>query len=81
VDALMLLLGVSQFILYRTKHCLGKAMFFSLLGGTGLLFLLSYGDWVGNFSLPLTEGTFLFSLLTGLPGVLGLLLGKMAFLA
>ena len=79
MDALILLLGFVQIILYRMKRCLGKAVFFSLLGGTGLLFLLSYGEWAGAFSLPMTEGTFCFSLLTGLPGVLALILGKMAF--
>lgn len=73
----MFLIGLGQLLLYRSKRCLLKALFFSLLGGTGLLFLLSYGDWAGAFSLPLTEGSFCFSLLTGLPGVLGLLLGKM----
>lgn len=75
--ALMLFLGVSQLILYRMKHCLGKALFFSVLGGAFFLFLLSYGEWAGAFSLPLTEGTLAFSLLTGLPGVVALLLGKM----
>ncbi len=76
----MLILAVSQLFLYRMKRCLGKAVFFSLLGGTGLLFILSYGEWAGSFSLPLTEGTLLFSFLTGIPGVLGLLLGKMSLL-
>lgn len=78
MDALMFLLGLGQLMLYRSKRCLGKALFFSLLCGGGLLFLLSYGEWAGDFALPLTEGTLLFSLLTGLPGVVGLLLGKMA---
>ena len=80
MSVLMLFLGISQCILYRMKHCLFKAAFFNVLGGAGLLFLLSFEEWAGAFSLPLTEGTLYFSLLTGLPGVLALLLGKMSLL-
>ena len=70
------ILALGQIFVLKGKGCLLKGLFITVLGGVGLLLLLSMAEPFLGFSLPLTKGTLLFSGILGIPGALLLCFGQ-----